>query len=243
MDTDRQSRTSCRIGARKGTFCASAMQALGFRALTSAFLLLALVGCQTTVYLPARARDAGDIFALALGVGGGAKVRSGPVRLGLLYQVDMHGYRYGSRLRNLSGEGWYNRMDIALLTMCLENYDSGHGREESARGKRFSATMGFPGLRPPKDFWSSIWTFVTPLSTLDPTFSRQRDPLFHPYYTQCEVCVGLLGTLRLGANPGELVDFLLGWVGVDFFDDDHPLAGEDDRAPKTGETEMQGKGH
>lgn len=40
------------------------------------------------------------------------------------------------------------------------------------------------------------------------------------YNTQIEVAVGLVGTLRLGFNPGELLDFLLGWTTVDIFNDD-----------------------
>ena len=40
------------------------------------------------------------------------------------------------------------------------------------------------------------------------------------YYTQLEVFIGALGTLRLGLNPGELVDFSLGWTGIDIYGDD-----------------------
>jgi hypothetical protein len=50
--------------------------------------------------------------------------------------------------------------------------------------------------------------------------AKQRIPGRPYYYTQIEVVGGLLGSLRLGVNPGELADFLLGWFGVDFFHDD-----------------------
>ncbi len=40
------------------------------------------------------------------------------------------------------------------------------------------------------------------------------------YYTQCEVCLGVLRGVRLGVNPGELLDFLLGWTTLDTFNDD-----------------------
>jgi len=40
------------------------------------------------------------------------------------------------------------------------------------------------------------------------------------YYTQLEVVIALGGSLRLGLNPGELLDFALGWVGLDIFGDD-----------------------
>ncbi len=55
------------------------------------------------------------------------------------------------------------------------------------------------------------WTAVS-----DPHANRPR----HPYFTQIEVVAGLLGTLRLGFNPGELLDFILGWTTVDIFNDD-----------------------
>ena len=42
-----------------------------------------------------------------------------------------------------------------------------------------------------------------------------------PRYTQLEVSAGVYaGGLRLGANPGELLDFLLGWFLVDIYDDE-----------------------
>jgi len=46
-------------------------------------------------------------------------------------------------------------------------------------------------------------------------------PKYNPsYFTQIEVVAGLGGTIRLGFNPGELLDFILGWVTIDIFNDD-----------------------
>ena len=42
-------------------------------------------------------------------------------------------------------------------------------------------------------------------------------------YTQLEVVIGLGGTLRLGFNPGVLLDFLLGWFTIDISYDDIEL--------------------
>jgi len=39
-------------------------------------------------------------------------------------------------------------------------------------------------------------------------------------FTQIEVVVGLGGTIRLGFNPGELLDFILGWTTIDIYKDD-----------------------
>mgnify|MGYP001185095109 CR=1 FL=1 len=44
---------------------------------------------------------------------------------------------------------------------------------------------------------------------------------FRPsYHTQIEVALGLGGTVRLGINPGEMADFVLGWLQIDLFHDD-----------------------
>jgi hypothetical protein len=40
------------------------------------------------------------------------------------------------------------------------------------------------------------------------------------YYTQIEAAAGLWYTVRLGFNPGELLDFLLGWTTIDILSDD-----------------------
>ena len=40
------------------------------------------------------------------------------------------------------------------------------------------------------------------------------------YYTQIDVVLGILGTVRFGFNPGELIDFILGWSTLDIYRDD-----------------------
>ncbi len=49
------------------------------------------------------------------------------------------------------------------------------------------------------------------------------------YFTQLEIQAGLFLGLRLGLNPGELFDFLVGWAGFDPFDDDEPYETLEDR--------------
>ncbi len=41
-------------------------------------------------------------------------------------------------------------------------------------------------------------------------------------FTQIELLAGLGLTVRLGFNPGELLDFLLGWTTLDLYGDDSP---------------------
>ena len=40
------------------------------------------------------------------------------------------------------------------------------------------------------------------------------------YYTQIEAVVGAGPSVRLGFNPGELLDFILGWTTIDIYKDD-----------------------
>ena len=39
-------------------------------------------------------------------------------------------------------------------------------------------------------------------------------------HTQIEAAIGIGPSLRLGFNPGELLDFILGWTTVDIYGDD-----------------------
>ena len=41
-----------------------------------------------------------------------------------------------------------------------------------------------------------------------------------PRYTQVEIAAGLVYGLRVGFNPGELLDWLVGWFGGDLYADD-----------------------
>ncbi len=69
-----------------------------------------------------------------------------------------------------------------------------------ARGKTYEAGSLIPFLAGPDDRfpWRKRWH----------------------YCTDMVVAAGLAGTLRLGFNPGKLVDFLLGWTTLDICGDD-----------------------
>lgn len=41
-----------------------------------------------------------------------------------------------------------------------------------------------------------------------------------PFYTEIEVMAGFIFSLHAGANVGELLDFILGWTGIDIYGDD-----------------------
>ncbi len=54
---------------------------------------------------------------------------------------------------------------------------------------------------------------------------KEKSPVFTvpTYFTQMEVSLGVFGGVKLGFNPGELLDFLLGWFTIDLYGDDAPF--------------------
>ena len=66
----------------------------------------------------------------------------------------------------------------------------------------------------------------------DHTSCELKDQSFHPYFTQIDItCAALVG-VHVGFNPGELVDFLLGWFGLDICNDDLSVARQEKKARK-----------
>ena len=47
-----------------------------------------------------------------------------------------------------------------------------------------------------------------------------RSEVNWPQLTQIEACVGIGWGARVGFNPGELADLLLGFAGIDIYGDD-----------------------
>jgi len=40
------------------------------------------------------------------------------------------------------------------------------------------------------------------------------------FWTQIDLALGVYWPIRIGFNPGELLDFLLGWTALDIYGDD-----------------------
>jgi hypothetical protein len=179
-------------------------------------------------YFKDRLWDAGDIVTLTTGIGLGTQVRTGPVHVGCLAgNIDCYGWRSGwpkiVEIEAMYGADWTFAMNDLNVT----------GEE---RGKGFYVLGGFVETTDPKP-WAVGYPFLVSLVPGDPPPGFH--PLFNPFYTQAEVCFGLLGSMRIGINPGEFVDFLLGWVGIDFFDDNIEL--EEIKNPKK-ETDKDSQG-
>jgi hypothetical protein len=150
-----------------------------------------------------RWRDASDILTVAVGKGYGGKARVGPVHLGAFYNRDYMGLRGGESHRQWSSkDALPSTFDFDLTFISGERFDPEKFVRTRDRHKCFVAS-GVAGLSFSKGFEGEDW------SVGDAS-----------YYTQVEMAAGLVRTLRLGLNPGEVLDFLLGWVRIDLFDDD-----------------------
>ena len=168
------------------------------------FLSAGASGCVSPRgYFADRWDDSKDIFTVAGGVGAGAKARVGPLQVGALVNYDRWGLRGGelSGLHGLSCSEMVSPLPIPIFergkcTMLLAGLDWFHGSTGRTEARRKSY-MAFSAYVP-----------VVAIG------NRAH------YYTQMEVAAGLGGTLRLGFNPGELLDFILDWTTLDIYGDD-----------------------
>lgn len=169
-------------------------------------------GCASTkAYLADRGRDAGDIVSVAVGTGVGAKVRVSAISFGLLHEGSMAGLTGGSLFAGAPGK-YCN--DVQFFC-CGSQHVAPPGSEE--RYKKFDALQA-ETIGGQDGEWCLLPPFcLGPLVPLPQELKHDRAPY---YYTHIEVVAGLVGSVRVGFNPGELVDFMLGIVGLDILHDD-----------------------
>jgi hypothetical protein len=174
--------------------------------MTAMLTILAMTAGCATPYLRNRGRDARDIFTATVGNSFGAKARMGPFHAGLYMGTDLAGLRAGEFAASFDGIDPTTLIDLECTLLLSEAFRPQGFSLAEQRGKLFEGggvlglSMGMPSHSP-----------STPTRPLGQ---------FLPYYTQCEVAVGLLAGVRLGINPGELLDFVLGWTTLDIFQDD-----------------------
>jgi hypothetical protein len=178
-------------------------------ALFAPLIALCGTGCSTPGALGHRARDAADIFTLSVGSGVGVRARVGPVHAGLIADIGTTGLRGGQFQRSMgqsAGELEYLGLPVDRITegqpklaFAAEAFDP----DDNRRGKGYVAISRIPLI-----------------TTSIRTEEGQPERWFHPYLTQMEMQLGLILMLRVGFNPAELVDFVLGLVGVDILGDD-----------------------
>lgn len=178
-------------------------------------LAILVTGCASP-YMLDRGRDAADIFTGTIGKGAGVKARLGIIGTGLFVNRDIAGLRGGTRFRIKHATKWdphvtqfkpyardYTSIIPDLSSMVPFFVDDQFFLEADTelRHKDYSAVGILPlisWVEYPSGSAATVW----------------------PYNTQMEAAIGLGGTLRLGFNPGELLDFILGWGTIDIYNDD-----------------------
>jgi len=184
--------------------------------------MLCSAGC-TTSYMGDRGRDAADIFSATLGYGAGCKARVGPLQTGLLMEVTGVGLRAGDML-GLS-DFWPPHCDTPAswdVTATFFNVEAcGGGKTAQRRGKTFTCLTQTPVVYP-----------LNPYKEMDgestDCVERRAKDLKEqgyvyapaPFFTGIEMVAALGPSIRVGFNPGELIDFILGWTTIDIFNDD-----------------------
>jgi hypothetical protein len=194
-----------------------------------ALLLLCVgIGGSGCAYLKDRGNDALDTFTVAGGVGGGAKVRIGFLQTGFLMNLDELGMRYGKFFKGW-GDGGHPTLDIDFLVSRAEDSALPH----DARGKEYSSGGGIAveDIVGDNSWAYGYWIFSGVDRDDAKRYAERVNEVNgfyfpHPHYTAIEVCAGWGGTLRLGVNPGELLDFILGWTTLDIYGDDINSEGE-----------------
>ncbi|MCZ6691122.1 MAG: hypothetical protein O7H41_16160 [Planctomycetota bacterium] len=191
-------------------------------------ILIAIItvatGCQTTVgnYLGNRGRDLGECFTIqaALGVGLAVEAKLAGVAhvcVGAGGPVLPLGFEYGRfnppRIYDIVPfHSAYAGLPVSFLLGPKSHTGTRlyplHLSSDFPRNEEHSCYWLLPGLfsfqRDVKWIWGSQGS----------TWAR-----IHAFDIEAGVFVGIIG-VRAGFSPGEFVDFLLGWFGVDIAGDD-----------------------
>ena len=196
--------------------------------IVGAALALSLSGCATSAYLQDRRRDLADVFTVSVGYGLGAKGRVGPFQAASppMVVLDIAGLRCGQWFF-VESKDQRNYAVSPCLGIPVDggwgffgfDYSPG-GRLATEREKAYVSTQLLILCLPfyfDKNPEGKI--------VLEKAENSSGPYTCHSYFTQIEVVVALVGSLRIGLNPGEFVDFLLGWGTVDLYGDDIGLLG------------------
>jgi hypothetical protein len=193
-------------------------------------LALALPGCR---YLGNRTLDFLDQFRGSVGAGSvaGVRVRAlGAVDTGIMMGMKPRaaalGWRYGTPLFFHEADGRVDADQAEIIkTTSIVGLEYATGRYRSART---SAAL-LPGLFTWTDATPDGYEWQVPEEGNDfrerrwiwnpETWRKNRYAQIHAFDIEAEV--GLFVYLDVGFSPGELLDFLLGFVGIDIAKDDH----------------------
>ena len=192
---------------------------ISIRIVGAAMIAASMAGCATG-YMADRGRDAADIFTVGVGYGLGTKVRVGPVQLGLLYEISSASLRGGELSADNQETVGPETGDALRLILGTESLF----KCRLPRNKNFLATN--LNVLPEESDTLFLIPFIyaaKPLQILSRTATRSSpkdQPPPYYYYSQIEFVASLYRSIRIGFNPGELLDFLLGWTTLDIYSDD-----------------------
>jgi len=199
--------------------------------------LLFLGGC--TNYRNMRHQDFLDCFTLcaATGINYGVQVRAGGIPLGINYtqESECYGLRGGEIHKGevyMGGNSFNPDCQEGNLEVCI--LWMGGGRYDNNDGTLENGYDSLPGYLRGKYYYYTNCGFLPitiPYRVHDNYSGRYKKNTPYPFhhFTQLEILLGLgRANVRVGINPGEMLDFVTGFTGfVDFFGDDITLSGDD----------------
>ena len=155
-------------------------------------VLITLTSCSSN-YMNNRILDARDIFSCSAGTGLGAQARVSYLASGLMYNKQLAGMHNGIA----AVYGWESQcVDIEMALGRLHVFNPPYDVYIRNHGVLIGAGFG-PVYLPRKEKWNPKWA------------------------TQIDATVGLGISVKIGFNPGELADFILGWFKIDIYSDDY----------------------
>jgi len=210
---------------RKRSHSSSARTPRGpFRAQAGLLLAACITGCATEGYFADRARDAADVVTFTVGAGWGAKARAGPLNPGLLLSLDLIGLRAGQGFSSPSNAQPDGQPGQAGQVSAGSGFP--RGAEVTTPLPVLDTLMHYEAPRPGTHSVEVVCLFDDRRAKDYYAYGRYVPFVTYPeracpaYWTQIEAAAGFFVVFRAGFNPGELVDFLLGWTTVDLYGDD-----------------------
>lgn len=215
-----------------------------FRSPLAACFLLFFCACSSP-YLKNRGRDTLDIVTLEVQTRSyGASMRAGPLKAGLNYQSSA-----GSSAGLRGGDaGTHHGEEVTFFFAGRDVFGKAPPAAAPAEDSKTEPPVPesestAPAVEPAPaadvdpllENRGKTFAAFSPFGTTLPAY-RKRSVFktkggFAPayYYTQLEISLGLFLGLRIGINPGELVDALAGIFTLDPLSDDEPFKSEEEK--------------
>ncbi|MCZ6690087.1 MAG: hypothetical protein O7H41_10820 [Planctomycetota bacterium] len=186
--------------------------------LTLIAIITITTGCQTVgQYFANRGRDLADCITIegGVGYGFGAEIKlAGLVHVAggaCYYGAPPVGLRYGELVPSSeSGDKDTGFLGIPLVGLVLLHGAPPYLHVSVDDKEEHGCYWLLPGLASYYTEVSESWIWTDPKSG----WSR-----LHAFDVEAHLFLGVVG-VRVGFSPGEFLDFLLGWVGVDIAGDD-----------------------